>query len=128
MTPIEHTKGPFILQPTTGGSSRFGSLCIYAPKGKEGTREIASIDLNGVGPHGANGALLTLAPTAPHTCTDEACPGAVNKRKLEAFDGLLEALRALANLDDDYEICTEKFHGQFDAARRAILKAEGRTT
>ena len=31
-----------------------------------------------------NAQLLALAPTAPHDCDDPQCPGAVNKRKLEA--------------------------------------------
>lgn len=42
----------------------------------------------------ANACLLAAAPTAPHDCDDPQCPGAINKRKLDAFDGLLEACGA----------------------------------
>jgi hypothetical protein len=41
--------------------------------------------------------LLALAPSAPHTCTDPACPGMVNKRKLEAF----EEIKALVDNADN---------------------------
>ena len=43
----------------------------------------------------ANAHLIALAPTAPHSCDDPDCPGAVNKAKLETFPEMLEALREL---------------------------------
>lgn len=33
--------------------------------------------------------LMLLALTAPHDCDDPECPGAINKRKLEAFEAHL---------------------------------------
>jgi len=46
----------------------------------------------------ANLRLIEAAPTAPHECADPLCPGASNKRKLEAFDKMLEALKAAKSL------------------------------
>ena len=37
--------------------------------------------------------LYAIAAYAPHSCGDPLCPGEVNRRKLEAFDGLLEAAK-----------------------------------
>ena len=39
-----------------------------------------------------NARLIAAAPIAPHECDDPKCPGNVNRRKLEAFDEMLEAL------------------------------------
>ena len=42
--------------------------------------------------------LVALACMSPHSCEVLDCPGPVNKRKLEAFEGLLEALKDLVAL------------------------------
>ena len=47
----------------------------------------------------ANAHLIATARTAPHECADTQCPGNINRRKLEAFDGLLA-------------VC-EQYHTQF---------------
>lgn len=43
-----------------------------------------------------NVAILTLAQTAPHECDNPECPGDVNRRRLEAFEGLLAACTDVA--------------------------------
>lgn len=43
----------------------------------------------------ANAVLITLARQAPHDCDRPGCPGPENKRKLEAFDELVPALKDL---------------------------------
>ena len=74
--------------------------------------------------------------TAPHDCMMPGCPGPVNKRKLEAFEELLDALWALVDM---YKKCestnyppTETFPGEKDSdggkcawcqARAAIARA-----
>ena len=50
--------------------------------------------------------------TAPHECNMPGCPGPENKRKLEAFDGLLAALHGLLATEDtdggdDCQWCSE---------------------
>ena len=64
----------------------------------------------------ANARLIAAASTAPHDCTDPNCPGAINKRKLEAFDEMLEALR---HVD---EICLIGYPAR-QMVRAAIAKA-----
>ena len=57
--------------------------------------------------------------TAHHSCNMPGCPGPENKRKLDAFDGLLVALREIANTPCDHGpgYCAR------DIARAAIAKA-----
>ena len=69
----------------------------------------------------ANLSLLALAPTAPHDCEDKTCPGAVNKRRLEAFDGLLDALKELALTPDN-----KRPSYVWNQVKTAIAKAERR--
>ena len=45
--------------------------------------------------------LLTAAPQAPHDCADPACPGAANKRKLEAFADMLAALKSFVGVTQE---------------------------
>lgn len=83
---IKHTPGPYfhtgngdIVLLTDHPDRRaivkwpFGEICT----GDERSQRNADYEL------------LALAPTAPHDCDDPQCPGAINKRKLEAFDALL---------------------------------------
>lgn len=100
-------------------------------------------------PSDANGALIAMAPTAPHHCEHEGCPGRENKRKLEAFDLMLPKLewntRRMEAFDDLLAACkalvggidtwndsvqtiigrVPDYHwGALEAARAAIAKAE----
>src|SRR3990167_11147512 len=40
----------------------------------------------------SNADLIILAPTAPHDC-DPDCPGAVNKKRLEMFEEMVEVVK-----------------------------------
>jgi hypothetical protein len=87
-----------------------------------------------------NAILVHLAPTAPHECDMPDCPGNANRRKLEAFDELLEsskdaeiqmdlAAELLETLDDVW--ANEKAKQLETAAaniRTAIAKAEAKET
>lgn len=44
--------------------------------------------------------LILRAHEAPHECSDPQCPGNVNRRKLEAFDGLLAVCKRYYALFD----------------------------
>ena len=37
--------------------------------------------------------LIAAAPTAPHECDDPDCPGNINRKKMEAYPGLLAACK-----------------------------------
>lgn len=78
----------------------------------------------------ANERLIALAPTAPHNCDHEGCPGRENKRKLEAAAALHAALTEIlsnAQLDiDDGELALSCLSGVRYAARAAIARWEGR--
>ena len=56
-----------------------------------------------VGPDGVHfsdyGSLEELARTAPHDCDVPGCPGPLNQRKLEVFEGLLDSLERLIDND-----------------------------
>ena len=47
--------------------------------------------------------LISLAPTAPHSCDIEGCPGAENKRRLDLFER--------------YKQVSEAYQGRFEAMR-----------
>ena len=68
-----------------------------------------------------------VAPTAPHFCDIPDCPGPVTKRKLEAFDDLLAALRLYVRLDNDLraggEIDPADWAECYQAAQAAIARA-----
>lgn len=74
-----------------------------------------------------NACLLGLSPTAPHHCADALCPGDVNRRRLEAYDGLVKVgkqLRdALAKGDPQYSMNAEEGNA-LNALGNAIKKAE----
>ena len=70
-----------------------------------------------------NAGLIALAPTAPHDCDVPGCPGADNKRKLAAFDGLLEAAKRAVDIiwPSDGKLHRE-IKGQLQAAIAAYEK------
>ena len=78
--PIRHTEIPwdyYVTRPEAGGD---GTICVYGKK----QSHIAMLD---VYPNSEDDAkLICLAPTAPHHCTDAACPSNKNRLKIEAFD------------------------------------------
>ena len=82
---MTHTPGPWEIESTVSAH--------YIES------EVARVDL--IGAPGvlsdnvdiANARLIAAAPEAPHDCEVPDCPGARNKRLLDATEGLLEACR-----------------------------------
>ena len=68
-----------------------------------------------------NAALIVLAPTAPHDCDDPHCPGNINRRKLEAFDEIRQALVVLVA---EIEQLRTVYIPHVDEARAALKRAE----
>lgn len=121
---MQHTPGPWKLWngygPLGDGKMRVARLGnddghgMWASEGRDivGNRD----DLE----------LLTLAPTAPHECSPD-CPGEQNRRKLEAFDTLLEACNALCNAGKTQAVYFVRDIGvALELAQVAVAKAEGR--
>lgn len=73
--------------------------------------------------------LLALAPTAPHDCDHDGCPGRENKRKLEAAADLVAVLTA-GNTEECYDSChiyaLAKHSPHCLKIRAAIARWEGR--
>src|SRR3990167_4484834 len=94
---MKHTRGPFTVQQCNHAEGQMWlQIGFFDPRDR--TREIGPIAelkylITRDEEQRANAELLSLAPTAPHDC-DLDCPGAVNKRKLEALPEMLEALEA----------------------------------
>ncbi len=83
----------------------------------------------GVPPSDADANLIALAPTAPHECSVPGCPGPENKRKLEAFDSVLAALKGARKLPRPWihgGISYDDWEGAFVAIDAAVAKAEER--
>ena len=85
---MTHTPGPWTLKRTNRGMMVYGNV-----DGGPVAEVIGTMDGGNISDHG-NAGLIFLAPTAPHDCDVPGCPGPENKRKLEAFEELLEAARA----------------------------------
>ncbi len=102
MGEMKHTLGPYstdwggsygktaiktdIAYPTLSVSRPTTVAQCHLPLGDDGNYDIPQAE--------ANAELIALADTAPHECTPE-CPGEMNRRRLVAAEGLLEAARAL---------------------------------
>lgn len=63
--------------------------------------------------------------TIPHDCDIPDCPGAINKRKLEAFDGLLHACKYMLQFLDEYDVDRKLHPSLRQNLEGAIAKAEG---
>jgi hypothetical protein len=114
---MKHTPGPWVVNGM-GGS--FAKVCRLVPAGVI----VSAYAVPQPEQEIPNAHLLAAAPTAPHECDDPACPGAENKRKLDAFPDLLEALKEAKALAMDwaanYQIAYEALG--FNPKHRAILK------
>ena len=126
MTPIEHTAGPF---ETQGEQATHGkNLCVV----ESSTHSILARIPWGESCDKPNARLFALAPTAPHSCTVPDCPGPENLRKLEAFEGLLEAAKRAfdsTHIDaDDLDIALNALSWIRGGLEVAIAKTEGRET
>jgi len=127
MTPITHTKGLVTLKWRANGGA---SLCANDGHERIGTVNVRYSVTNNLSEVQANASLLARFHEVPHTCTDPACPGMVNQRKLEAFEGLLEAAKRAfdsAHIDaDDLDIALNALSWIRGGLEIAIARAEGR--
>lgn len=75
-----------------------------------------------------NHALSLLAPTAPHECSDPACPGNVNRHKLAAFEKMRKALEqasdALRSFGPVGTHTSKRVALAFEAGIEALAEAE----
>ena len=73
-----------------------------------------------------NADLLRVAHTAPHECSDPQCPGNLNRRKLEAFDGLLAFIEMIAGSEHAgscFKELGQECTCDVDAAQALVTKA-----
>jgi len=132
---MKHTKGTWKIKPSNYNSPPDHQNIAFHLDANE---DIAAMDFGdfpdnepeAVEMAKGNAELIALAPTAPHDC-DLDCPGAVNKRKLEALPEMLEALEAA---EQHYAmlcevICTDNpppgGHPVLLRLRAVIAKAKG---
>ena len=98
---IIHTKSPWLYNPLTNvGRITSPNLkvfyangdipCIASVRRHKQAKKIKYYeeDVEAEG----NGQLISLAPTAPHLCDDEACPGNINLKKLVLLNDIVESL------------------------------------
>lgn len=99
---IEHTKGSWKARGRLVHSESDDSLIAAVYPATQQDEAVAK----------ANAHLAAKACEAPHECSDPQCPGNVNRRKLEAYDGLLAAYNAiLAGPVDEPQIeLTGEYH------------------
>ncbi len=92
---LKHTPGPWRFGKRADDDEDQGG--IEGP-GRSGVCHFGNAEsfdcAPGIAPDEADMALVLMATTAPHECSDPSCPGAINARKLAAFDEMLEALKA----------------------------------
>ena len=114
-----HTPGPWRTDPEFDNFTVLArNGVMVADCGIMGFRAGRSLATNQ-----ANARLIAAAVTAPHECGDPNCPGAINKRKLDAHAAMLEALEAI------YAECESgPIQGlrQVIAGRAALALAKGR--
>ena len=96
---MKHTAGSWTIGPNgvNGRVHHIGPIYGY----DWGSLEIHNTSERGMG----DAKLVSLAPTAPHDCEVQDCPGPVNKAKLDAAEGLLEAAKDLLSvITDSYTV------------------------
>src|SRR3990167_10044181 len=81
---MKHTKGPW----------HWHNEKTYNLAGKGSYQDGDILHCNGK-PSNSDADLISLAPTAPHTCEDPDCPGDINRRKLEAAEEMARALQTI---------------------------------
>lgn len=71
-----------------------------------------------------NRQLIVFAALAPHDCSDENCPGNVNRRKLELFNELIDACKAVSEPEWEDAADWKDAHGRLTSrCRAAVAKA-----
>ena len=121
---IEHTPGPWCVEMGHDGAFKVENGWIDA---RFTVADRAPVPFRADESTG-NGFLIALAPTAPHDCSVPGCPGPENKRRLEAFEELVVALRAVADAFSQPKADEEAEHNAirhaYELARAALAKAE----
>lgn len=116
---IQHTRGPW--------SSIQRERSLPHVMGSDHCRVTVVDDTHTGNEMLGNASLLTLAPTAPHDCDHDGCPGRENKRRLEAAAELVEAARELiAGADREGGSVRSVHRYDVDQLRAAIARWEGR--
>lgn len=132
---IEHTPGPWKYLTPRSGLKRTQDIAIFALNGQQ----VANVH-SGAMPHQqrpdhkeaeGNADLIMKAREVPHECSNPQCPGNVHRRKLKAFDGLLDVCeRFYSQLSKEIEdegatvfVMAEASH-LLSAAEAAITKAK----
>lgn len=128
---IQHTRGPWTVgdghlwhtDKATGMGYRFSPIdfhggCLAWVAADDGDSEATP-----------NASMIALAPTAPHDCDHEGCPGRENKRKLEAAAEIVNAARELiAGADREGGSMRSVHRYDVDQLRTAISRWEGKTS
>lgn len=93
---MKHTKGPWAYHEANYSPSWRSDRYLIETGNSDDPEcgNVAHMALQG------NAELIALAPTAPHDCEDPACPGAINKQKLEAAEEMARALSYIRDQDD----------------------------
>ncbi len=93
----EHTPGPWAIKAAIQSPDKDYAIMkdhsiiadVFEHIGPNYERHIADAE--------ANAHLIAAAPTAPHDCDVPGCPGAENRHRLDAFDGMRTALEVILN-------------------------------
>ena len=67
---------------------------------------------------------VALCETAPHSCDDPSCPGDINRRKLEAAEGMANLLVEISKNLNQYHPMTKKVQQMISTWEKAG-KGEG---
>lgn len=120
MEKIKHTGGEWkaergvpvgdgrgIIVGASKGDTRFNWICRLFHPDSDGSigltsRAPAAYECEG------NASLIELACEVPHDCDDDACPGNVNRRKLELLDELAKATTELLRGIDEWDAAVSK--------------------
>ncbi len=123
-----HTKGPFkygstLLEPASAGKD---NRWLHRVWSKKLAIIIAEVNWE------PDADLIVRFQEVPHECDDSTCPGAENKRKLEAIDDLLAALKELGHATAPFISTAISSKNPvviqaINLANAAIAKAEGTT-
>ena len=122
----EHTPGPW----NRAYGSRFWHSHDAGVTGPDGILVASAIDFNEYARDEeveANARLIAAAPEAPHDCGNPDCPGQINKRKLDVYPELLEALRNLVH-SYDTGMGKKAVALRFELASEALVKVLRRPT
>ena len=122
MSKIEHTTGEWDWTayrrdgPQIALVSRDGYDVLVAT----GDDSASWLDIRSEG----DAALLRIAKAAPHECSNEGCPGDLNRRRLEMLDSIMLGIRDTVEAHGSHCSCTMCSDGRRWLARYRELKGE----